>query len=400
MVSYLMDWLELVVRWIHVITGVSWIGASFYFNWLNNSLRPPESAKDGVDGEVWAVHGGHFYCVNKYAVAPAKLPKTLHWFKYEAYFTWLSGFGLLAIIYYHGAKLYLIDPDVMALSTWQATGIGLSVLVVGWFVYDLMCKTALSRKPVWFATIGFLLLTATAYALCQVFSSRGAYLHIGALVGTMMAANVFFVIIPNQKVMVEQMSAGKEPDPDLGRAGALRSLHNNYFTLPVLFIMVSHHYPMTYGHSQPWLILAALSLIGAGVRHWFNLRGKGHHNVWILPVASVAMIALALVTVPRGGGAVEGGVVKYEGTVAYSQVHEIVQKRCTPCHAEVPYWPDILEPPKGVIMDTPERIQALSPLIQIQAVDSYIMPQGNVTKITPEERGILGAWIQQGSSLD
>jgi len=395
MFTYLMDWLELVVRWIHVITGVSWIGASFYFNWLNNSLRPPEDAPEGVDGEVWAVHGGHFYRVNKYAVAPSKLPKTLHWFKYEAYFTWISGFALLAIVYYHGAKLYLIDPAVLALAPWQAMAIGVGALVVGWVVYDVLCKSPLARMPVVFASVGFLLLTAAAYGLCLVFSSRGAYLHIGALVGTMMAANVFFVIIPNQKIMVKQMTAGTKPDPALGAAGAMRSLHNNYFTLPVLFIMVSHHYPMTFGHEQPWLVLAAISLIGAAVRHWFNLKGKGHRNVWILPAACLAMVALALVTAPRTPTRVVP-----EGTVQFQRVQEIIGVRCAPCHAEKPTYPGMPEAPKGVMLDTPERIQAQALVIKAQAVDTRIMPLANLTEMEEEERGILGVWVEQGASLD
>jgi len=392
MLAYLMDWLELVVRWIHVITGVSWIGASFYFNWLNNSLRPPETPSEGVDGEVWAVHGGHFYRVNKYAVAPPKMPKTLHWFKYEAYFTWISGFGLLGIVYYYGAKLYLIDPSVMPLEPWQAIGIGIGVLLVGWLVYDLMCKSPLSRKPVLFSVLGFGLLTAVAYGLCLVFSSRGAYLHMGALVGTMMAANVFFVIIPNQKIMVAQMTAGETPDPSLGQAGALRSLHNNYFTLPVLFIMISHHYPMTFGHEQPWLVLAALAFIGAGVRHWFNLKGKGHRNVWILPAASVAMIALALVTAPRAKLSIAP-----DTAVTFEEARAIVEVRCAPCHAAKPTYPGMVEAPNGVLFDTPERIVSQATVIRAQSVDTHIMPLANLTGMTLEERGIVGAWIEQGA---
>lgn len=397
MLSNLMDWLELVVRWIHVVTGVSWIGASFYFNWLNNSLRPPEEATDGVDGEVWAVHGGHFYQVNKYQVAPAKLPKTLHWFKFEAYFTWISGFALLAIVYYHGATLYLIDPAVQAMSPLQATGIGVGTLVLGWLGYDLLCKSPLGKQPVPFAALGFVLLTAIAYGLCSVFSSRGAYIHVGALIGTMMAANVFFVIIPNQKVMVEQMTKKEKPDPQLGLDASLRSLHNNYLTLPVLFIMVSNHYPMTYGHEWNWLVLAAISLIGAGVRHWFNLRGKGHQNVWILPVACVAMVALALVTAPKQNISV---VPEGDAPIAFADVQMIIGARCQPCHSAKPTHPSFPEAPLGFIVDTPQQIKAKVDLIKLQAIDTQIMPLGNLTQMTPEERGILAKWIEQGAKVE
>lgn len=397
MLSFGMDWLELVVRWIHVITGVSWIGASFYFNWLNNNIRPPESPKQGVDGEVWAVHGGHFYNVSKYEVAPEQLPKTLHWFKYEAYFTWISGFTLLAIVYYYGASLYLIDPLVAELTPLQATGIGVATLVSGWFVYDLLCKSPLSSQPVAFAGVGFSLLTGVAYFLCSVFSSRGAYIHMGALIGTMMAANVFFVIIPNQRVMVDQMTRKEEPDPKMGRDASLRSLHNNYLTLPVLFIMVSNHYPMTYGHEWNWAILAAISLIGAGVRHWFNLRGKGHQNVWILPVAAASMLALAFVTSPRQNVAVAPAGNE---TVSFADVQVIIGARCQPCHAANPTHPAFPEAPLGFMLDTPEQIKAKVDLIKVQAIETQIMPLGNLTQMTPEERGILARWIEQGANIE
>jgi len=255
-----------------------------------------------------------------------------------------------------------------------------------------LCKSPLAKKPVPFAALGFALLTATSYALCLVFSSRGAYLHMGALVGTMMAANVFFVIIPNQKKMVKQMADGHSPDPALGAAGALRSLHNNYLTLPVLFIMVSHHYPMTFGHEQPWLVLAAISFIGAGVRHWFNLKGKGQHNVWILPVACLAMIALALVTAPKARTRVVP-----TGAVSFQQVRDIVSIRCTPCHAESPTFAGMVEAPKGVMLDTPARIVAQAVLIQKQVVETKVMPLANLTEMTEAERGVVGAWIAAGA---
>ena len=358
-----MDWLELVVRWIHVITGVSWIGASFYFNWLNNSLRPPETDKEGVDGEVWAVHGGHFYCVNKYAVAPKKLPKTLHWFKYEAYFTWLSGFGLLAIVYYHGAKLYLIDPDVMALTPWQASAIGIAVLAVGWLVYDMLCKTALARKPVLFATIGFTALTVTTYALCQVFSARGAYLHMGALIGTMMAASNL-CIIPNQKIMVDQMSAGENP---------IRHWGVRVRCAP--FTITTSRSPFVH-HGEPSLSddLWSLSTMGSVGRfgpHWwvYDTGLIFEKSICAGFCRRVAMIALALVATPRASQTSDGAVVKVGdcGLLTGAKSFRGVVRRVM----RGSYWPDVLER-RGGHDGHAGTIQALSPLIQIQAVDSNI----------------------------
>ncbi|MCA9540981.1 MAG: urate hydroxylase PuuD, partial [Myxococcales bacterium] len=343
MVPHLLEWLELSVRWLHVIAGVAWIGASFYFVWLNNHLRPPPEARPGVAGELWAVHGGHFYQVSRFAVAPERLPETLHWFKWEAYVTWLSGASLLVLVYYLGGAGFLTDPAVAELSHGAAVGIGVGTLVGGWLIYDLLCRSPLRHHPRVFAAVGFALATAAAFGLTQVFSARAAYIHVGATLGTCMAANVFFVIIPNQRRMVDAMIRGEAPDGELGRAGALRSLHNNYMTLPVLFIMVSGHYPITYGHAWNWAILAGLSLSGAVIRHWFNLRGRGQHNVILWPLAVAGVLALAFVTRPATidvGGDVPDFATK---------IHPIIQQRCTPCHARETTWPGIVGPQKGVL---------------------------------------------------
>jgi uncharacterized membrane protein len=397
MESYIADWLNLLFRWLHLITGAAWIGTSFYFNWLNHNIRPPEEERKGISGELFAVHGGHFYQVSKYAGAPETLPTTLHWFKWEAYFTWLSGFCLLMVVYYWNASTYLLGSSV-SMEPWQGVAISISSLIGGWVVYDQMCKSALSRKPMVFAGLGFVLMTAAAYGLCEVFAPRAAYLHVGAMMGTMMAANVFFVIIPNQRRMVDSMIAGEEPDTSLGDAGSLRSFHNNYFTLPVLFIMVSNHFPMTYGHEMNWAILAAISLIGAGIRHYFNLKSQGHKNVWILPIATVSIMALAFVIRPQQS--VQQSLGGAEQSVSFSTIQPILKKRCLPCHSSTPTWPGIVAAPQGVMYNDPSQVKAISAKIKVMAVDSQTMPPGNVTKITEEERAQIGAWIEAGASID
>jgi len=407
MESYIAEWLNLLFRWIHLITGAAWIGTSFYFNWLNHSLRPPESEQrqqEGISGELFAVHGGHFYQVSKYAGAPAKLPETLHWFKWEAYFTWITGFCLLSVVYYFGARVFLIDPTVMAWEqTWQPIALSLACLTGGWVVYDLLCKSPLGKMPVPFAVVGFTLMSAVAYGLTEVFAARAAYIHVGAMIGTMMAANVFFVIIPNQRKMVDAMLAGQAPDISLGDMGAQRSLHNNYFTLPVLFIMVSNHFPMTYGHSAGWAILAALSLIGAGTRHYFNLKHKGHHNVWILPVAALAMVALAFVSKPPPPPPPTLAVVGAEAPkVETYPVQHIIEKHCVSCHQAHPknrLWP-MPTPPKGIDLSQARNVKRYATQIMAQAVNSKVMPLANETKMTDEERQELGAWIKAGALLD
>ena len=324
---YLAEWLNLVFRWIHIIAGAAWIGASFYFNWLNNSIRPPEQATPGIAGNLIAVHGGAFYEVRKYGGAPEHMPKTLHWFKWEAYLTWISGAFLLMVVYYANAEVYMVDKDVADITAGTARIIGIGSIVLGWYIYDFLCKTRLVEYTTLFACVGFVLMTLAAYLLCNVLGSRAAYIHVGAMIGTMMAGNVFFNIIPNQKLMVDALLAGKEADLKKGREGALRSLHNNYLTLPVLFIMISNHFPVTYGHEWNWAILAALALIGAGTRHYFNLKGQGHKKVWILPAAATAMIALALVSKPVIPEP-EPGIV-----ATFAEAHTIIQVRCLPCHA-------------------------------------------------------------------
>jgi uncharacterized membrane protein len=299
---------------------------------------------------------------------------------------------LLSVVYYFDTGVYLVDPQVRALAPGAAVAMGFGTLLVSWLVYDQLCKSPLGRMPVPFAALGFVLATGVAFFLTQMFGHRAAYIHVGAALGTLMAANVFFVIIPNQRVMVDAMIAGKEPEAKKGIDAAQRSLHNNYMTLPVLFIMVSNHYPFTYGHEWNWAVLAAISIIGAYVRHWFNLRGKGEKNVYILPAAAAAMVALAFVSAPKS--------VSSNQDVSYAQVEQIIQNRCITCHSEKPTSTAFNTAPQGIKYDTPEQIKARAQRIYQAAVLSKTMPLGNITQMTDEERRVLGAWIQAGAEIE
>ena len=403
MAAHLGEWVNLALRWVHVVTGAAWIGTSFYFNWLNSRLAPPELPEPGVAGEVWSVHGGGFYRVVKYTVAPGSLPRTLHWFKWEAYATWLSGIALLVLIYYLGAGVYLIDARVAGLGRGAAVAIGLATLVAAWVVYDLLCRSPLGKEPLALAGTLFVLGVALTWGLTRLLSARAAYIHVGAALGTIMAANVFRVIIPSQREMVAAMAEGRPPNATLGRQAALRSLHNNYFTLPVLFVMVSSHYPVTYGHRLNWLVLAGLTLVGVATRHWFNLRNQGSRgregqgggrglagpDAWLLPGAAAAMVALALVTAPRGGDGAAGA------NASFADVRVIVARRCAPCHSAVPTFPGFMGAPKGLILDTPDEIRTQRERILSAAVTTRMMPLGNVTGMTEEEREQLGHWISR-----
>jgi uncharacterized membrane protein len=379
--THVQEWLNLAVRWLHVIVGITWIGTSFYFNWLNNRIRPPEQPEEGIAGELWSVHGGGFYRILKYEVAPEQLPRTLHWFKWEAYWTWISGFSLLAIVYYLGPLGIAVDPSKWDLPRWGLIVFSVATLLVGWVIYDLLCRTPLARHPTWFAALGLALGAAAAWGYSEAMTGRSAYIHVGAVIGTIMAANVFRVIIPSQKVMVAAMSRGETPDPEPGRDAARRSLHNNYLTLPVVFIMVSNHFPSTFADRWNWALLAGLALGGALVRHWFNLRGQGRHNVWILPVAVGALFALAVVTQP---GTAEA---------APDEVFTVMQARCTPCHSRAPTQPGFEAAPRGVMFDTAAQAGARREIIG-QLVASEFMPFENQTGMTPEERALVVEWAE------
>ncbi len=390
MEAYILEWLNLLGRWAHFVTGVAWIGSSFYFIWLDNHLQAPGNPADdtkGVGGELWSVHGGGFYHAQKYKVAPAVLPQTLHWFKWEAYTTWISGMFLLALVYWYGASVYLVDPAVMPLSVPAAVGIGAGVLVGGWLVYDALCRSPLGRNDSLLGLILFALVTLLAWGLCQVFSGRGAYIHYGAVLGSIMVANVFFVIIPGQQRMVRAAASGAAPDPADGLRAKQRSVHNTYFTLPVLFVMTSNHYAMTYNHAWNWLILVAISAVGALVRVWFVARHKGKASPWPLVGATLLLVLVAGAIAPRGGAV-------GPQNVTLADVRPVLESRCTVCHAAAPTHPAFAAAPAGVLLETAAQISAERERIYQQTVVTKAMPIGNLTAITDEERALIAAWYR------
>ncbi len=389
--SHLMEWLNIVVRVMHITFGIAWIGASFYFVFLENALNRTEGVRDDLAGNLWAVHGGGFYYLEKYKGAPKTIPKHLHWFKYEAYFTWVSGFALLFIIYYFNASAMMIDTNVMKLSATQAIGISIGSFIAGWILYDLLCKSPLRKNPILFALTGIILLTAFAYFYSQVFSGRAAFIHFGAMIGSIMVANVFFVIIPSQKSMVKAAKKGELPDPQKGKNALFRSIHNNYFTLPVLFVMVSNHFPSTFGNKYQWIVLAAISIGSAGIKHWLNLREQGRLSVWILPASVIILLAVAYVTAPQLSNT-------KCNEVSFAEVNNIIQQRCVSCHSSKPTDAIYTAPPNGVVYDTPNDITKKKDLIMQRVVITNTMPQNNKTNMTPEERDIIRCWIEQGAA--
>jgi uncharacterized membrane protein len=391
--SHLMEWLNIVIRLMHITFGIAWIGASFYFVFLENALNRTEDVRDELAGNLWAVHGGGFYYLEKYKIAPKTIPKHLHWFKYEAYFTWLSGFCLLFVVYYFNASAFLIDKNVLDITATQGILIGVGSFIVAWLIYDLMCKSALIKNQLLFSIIGFAILIFFAWFYCHVFSSRAAYIHFGAMIGSIMVANVFFVIIPAQKAMVASAKLGLPLDPSLGKKALARSLHNNYFTLPVLFVMVSNHFPSTFGYEYPWVILAVISLGAAGVKHYLNLKEKKQLNVWILPVSVAILLAACFVSAPSTNP------YECKKEVSITEVNEIVQKRCIQCHSSHPTDDVYKVAPNGVMYDTPEDIVKKKDLIMQRVVLTKTMPQNNKTNITEEERNMIRCWIDQGASL-
>jgi uncharacterized membrane protein len=413
MSAYVLEWLSLLGRWLHLVAGIAWIGSSFYFIWLDNHLVAPTDpalSRRGVAGELWSVHGGGFYNAHKYRVAPETLPPVLHWFYWEAYTTFLSGFFLLCLLYYGQAEAYLIDPTVSAVSKPAAIAIGIAFLIGGWLIYDGLCRSPLGRNARALAVVLTVLLSAAAWALCHLFSGRGAYMEFGAMLGTIMVANVFFVIIPGQRELVRAKQEGREPDPRHGIAGKLRSTHNTYFTLPVLFAMISHHYAMTYGARENWLVLIAICAAGVSMRLYFVARHKAHERngrTSLLPAAlgllTLAGVAFALMPQPRGGTVVSGGantsIPTRKGLASntdFARIQAIVLQRCISCHSPNPTQSGFTAPPNGLLLDTPERILAHTEQMR-QQIATRAMPLGNLTGITEEERTEMLTWIDRGA---
>ena len=401
MESYVIEWLNLVVRWIHVITGIAWIGASFFFNWLDSQITPPENPEPKVEGELWMIHSGGFYQLEKKTISPSEIPRVLHWFKWEAYSTWISGIFLLGIVYYTGSGVYLIDSQIADISYGMAVSISLGTILVAWLIYDFLWTSILGEKGWLPVIVSFLLLFGIIWWFHQWFSSRAAYIHVGAVMGTLMVGNVWRCIIPSQTKLVDAVKAGKTPDVSLGIKAKQRSIHNNYLTLPVVFIMISNHFPHTFAHQFNWLILIAIILIGSTVRHFFNLKNKGHLNIWILPVAVAAIFLLIFLTKPADSISNAPNKATFVTEhIPFALVRTIVDQRCSSCHSSNPTDEVFKTAPKGIVFDNDKQIKALASLIKTQTVNTMAMPLGNKTGITPEERIILGRWVEEGASIE
>ncbi|MGO4279516.1 urate hydroxylase PuuD [Cupriavidus sp. RAF20_2] len=398
MEGYILDWANMLLRWVHVITAIAWIGSSFYFVWLDNSLTPPGDPalkEKGVGGELWAVHGGGFYNPQKYMTAPKALPENLHWFYWESYSTWMTGFGLLVVLYLFNASTYLIDKNVFDMSPGAAVGFAVSYLIIGWVVYDSICRL-FGKSDRLVGILVAVFVGVAAYAACHIFSGRAAFLLTGAMIATIMSGNVLIWIIPGQRKVVAALKAGQPVDPIHGKRGKQRSVHNTYFTLPVLFAMLSNHYSMTYAHKQNWLVLILIMLAGVLIRQFFILKHKGKINVaW--PAAGVALLGVVAVMIapqprPQVASNAAGDAAN---AVSFAKVQEIVNARCVQCHAEAPKMMPTAA--KGIKLDTVDEIKAHAQLIYQQAVQQKAMPLGNVTQITEDERALLGQWFEGGA---
>jgi len=386
------EWISLIIRWLHIVTSIAWIGTSFYFIWLDQSLRKGRTLPNNVFGESWSVHGGGFYQVRKYVVAPDRMPDQLHWFKYEAYFTWISGFALLAVLYYWSAESFLLDPSRVAISPTIGIIISISFLIGGWITYDLLCRSVVGRDTRKLAVAVFILIVTIGWGLTQVFNDRAAFLHIGAVIGTMMSANVFLVIIPNQKKVIAALKDGREPLDRLGLQAKQRSLHNNYLTLPVVLFMLSGHYPVLFsgGSKQGWIVIGSIFLIGGVVRHFFNAQhagSKGLSLCWQWPVAIFLSLGLIFFVSPN----------RTQENLAVNDVRalSIIYKHCVSCHATKPTNPAFQTPPAGLNLENLEQLRIHGARVITQAVTSQSMPLGNATNMTLEERTELGAWIRK-----
>ncbi|TIW39528.1 MAG: cysteine desulfurase [Mesorhizobium sp.] len=394
------DWLSFAVRWLHVVTSIAWIGSSFYFVALDLGLRQRPGMPVGAFGEEWQVHGGGFYHIQKYLVAPAEMPEHLTWFKWESYATWLSGFAMLCVVYYAGADLFLIDPNVLAMSVPTGILLSLATIGVGWVVYDLLCRSPLGNSDTGLMLVLYGVLVFIAWGLTHLFTGRAAFLHLGAITATIMSANVFMVIIPNQKIVVADLIAGRKPDPKYGKIAKQRSLHNNYLTLPVLFLMLSNHYPLAFGTEFNWVIASLVFTIGVLIRHYFNtMHARKGNPTWTWLAAAVLFVAIMwLSTVPKvltGEVKATSAAQLYVASAHFPAVRDTVLGRCSMCHAREPSYEGIYHAPKGVMLDTDAGIAEQAREIYLQAGRSHAMPPANVTHITDKERALLVAWFEQ-----
>lgn len=397
------DWLGFVFRWLHVITAMAWIGSSFYFIALDLGLRKAPDLPAGAHGEEWQVHGGGFYHITKFLVAPARMPEHLIWFKWESYTTWLSGFALLMVVYWVGGELYLIDQSKAELTLWQGIAISAATLSIGWLVYDRLCKSGLAERPTLLMVLLFLLLVVMGYGLNQVFTGRAMMLHLGAFTATIMTANVFFIIMPNQRIVVADLQAGRTPDAKYGKIAKLRSTHNNYLTLPVIFLMLSNHYPLAFASVYNWLIAALVFLMGVTIRHYFNTKHAGTGNptwTWLVTaLLFLGVIILSTLGLEHDGEAEDTAVLNGAALVmaqadGFEEVHEIVLGRCSMCHAREPFWEGIRTAPKAVLLETEADLARQAEAVFLHAGVTDAMPPANVTFMEPEDRAAIRRWFQ------
>jgi len=393
--AILTEWISLGFRWLHVVAAIGWIGSSFYFIHLDLSLKPNSALPKDAHGEAWQVHGGGFYHIIKYLVAPARMPDELTWFKWEAYTTWLSGFALMIVVYYLDAELFLVDKSILDLTPLEAALFSFCSLALAWLLYESACWSGLAKHDVAFAIGGYLFLVALTYAFTHVLSGRGAFNQIGAIIGTIMVANVFLVIIPNQEKVVAALLAGQSPDPKLGGAGKQRSVHNNYLTLPVVVLMISNHYPLLFATKLNWVIVAIVLALGPIIRHFFNERHAGRASPWwVWGAAALGMIAIGLLS---AAGPRDVKTAASSTLPTYANVEEIVLSRCGMCHGAEPVWAGIATAPKGILLDDAEHIRRNARLIARNAAWASAMPPGNVTQMSGEERAVVAAWIADGA---
>ena len=400
----LWDWVMIAARWLHVITAIAWIGSSFYFIALDLGLHRDRNLASGADGEEWQVHGGGFYHIQKYLVAPEAMPDHLIWFKWESYATWLSGFAMLVLVYYLGAELYLIDPTVMDLSVWQAVAISMASLAFGWIVYNAICKIFVNANQTLVMLALFVVLVGMSWFYTQVFSGRAALLHLGAFTASIMSGNVFFIIMPNQRIVVADLKAGRKPDPKYGKIAKQRSMHNNYLTLPVIFLMLSNHYPLVFATEWSWVIASLVFLMGVTIRHWFNTRHarKGNPH-WTWAVTALLFLAIAWLstapmrTTPEPEAKLRGDALRYAAAPGFAEVVGIVQGRCSMCHAAQPSWEGLHWPPKGVVLETESEIAHQAARIVMQAGLTHAMPPGNRSFMEPAERARIVEWFRAAS---
>jgi len=395
------EWLSFAARWLHVITAIAWIGSSFYFIALDLSLQKNAALPKDVHGEEWQVHGGGFYHIQKYLVAPAELPKHLTWFKWESYATWISGFALMCIVYYAGADLYLIDRNLWDVEPWIAITTSLGSIIISYLIYDLLCKSRLGQKPTLLMVLLYLILVLAAWGYTQIFTGRAAFLHLGAITATIMSCNVFIVIIPNQKIVVADLINNKTPDPKYGKIAKLRSTHNNYLTLPVIFLMLSNHYPLAFGTEYNWVIASLVFLMGVTIRHYFNsMHARSSNPTWTWAITIIIFLVIMwLSTVPKvldkSFSKMSKHTERFLSSEDFRGVQDVISTRCSMCHAQEPVYSGVYTAPKKVLLETEEQIARYARDIYLQAGRSNAMPPANVSWMEEKERALIVKWYEE-----